>query len=47
MSMPPGSPRRTDFKSGDPARLVKGLGPQGDAMRINNFVRLVRGGPGL
>ena len=56
MSMPPGSPQRlldvhgagaqrTDFKSGDPARLIKGLGPQGDVMRINNFVRLVRGWP--
>ncbi|HWI59855.1 MAG TPA: DUF1566 domain-containing protein [Bacillota bacterium] len=57
MSIPPQAPQRlldvhgagaqrTDFKSGDPAKLPKGLGPQGDVMRINNFVRLVRGGAG-
>jgi len=36
--------QRCDIKSGNPATLPKGRGPQGDVMRINNFVRLVRGG---
>lgn len=34
--------QRSDPKSGDPADYPYGRGPQGDAIRINNFVRLVR-----
>jgi hypothetical protein len=34
--------QRSDPKTGDPAEYPTGLGPQGDAIRINNFVRLVR-----
>ena len=34
--------QRSDPKSGNPARYPHGRGPQGDAIRINNFVRLVR-----
>lgn len=34
--------QRSDPKSGDPANFPTGRGPQGDAIRINNFVRLVR-----
>ncbi|MFA6831360.1 MAG: DUF1566 domain-containing protein [Bacteroidaceae bacterium] len=34
--------QRSDPKSGDPAQFSKGFGPQGDAIHINNFVRLVR-----
>ena len=33
---------RSDPKVGDPANWPDGHGPQGDAIRINNFVRLVR-----
>jgi hypothetical protein len=29
---------------GDPADFPYGRGPQGDVIRINNLVRLVRGG---
>jgi len=35
--------QRGDPKSGDPADYPTGRGPQGDAIRINNYVRLVRG----
>ena len=34
--------QRSDPKDGDPADFETGLGPQGDAIRINNYVRLVR-----
>jgi hypothetical protein len=36
--------QRSDQKTGDESQLSKGHGPQGDAQRINNMVRLVRGG---
>jgi hypothetical protein len=36
--------QRSDPKSGDPSRFPYGRGPQGDVIRINNFVRCVRGG---
>lgn len=36
--------QRSDPKSGDPSRFPQGRGPQGDAIRIFNFVRCVRGG---
>ena len=36
--------QRSDPKAGDPGRFPHGRGPQGDVIRINNFVRLVRGG---
>ena len=36
--------QRSDPKSGDPARWPRGLGPQADQIRINNYVRCVRGG---
>ncbi len=35
--------QRSDPKAGDPADWPYGHGPQGDAIRIYNFVRLVRG----
>ncbi len=35
--------QRGDPKAGDPADWPTGLGPQGDAIRIDNYVRLVRG----
>jgi arylsulfatase A-like enzyme len=35
--------QRSDPKSGDPADFPTGRGPQGDAIRIYNHVRLVRG----
>ncbi len=34
--------QRSDPKAGDPGRFPWGRGPQGDAIRIYNFVRLVR-----
>jgi hypothetical protein len=34
--------QRSDPKSGDPANYPTGHGPQGDAIRIYNYVRLVR-----
>ena len=34
--------QRSDPKVGDPADYPEGFGPQGDAQRIYNFVRLVR-----
>lgn len=34
--------QRSDPKSGNPADYPHGRGPQGDVIRINNFVRLVR-----
>lgn len=34
--------QRADPKTGDPASFPTGFGPQGDAIRINNYVRLVR-----
>lgn len=34
--------QRSDPKSGDPADYPHGRGPQGDVIRIENFVRLVR-----
>ncbi len=37
--------QRSDPKSGDPAWFPYGRGPQGDQIRIRNYVRLVRGGP--
>lgn len=36
--------QRSDPKSGDPKQFPRGRGPQGDVIRIFNFVRLVRGG---
>ncbi len=36
--------QRSDPKAGDPADFPAGRGPQGDAIRIYNYVRLVRGG---
>jgi hypothetical protein len=36
--------QRSDPKSGDAAQFPQGRGPQGDTIRIKNFVRLVRGG---
>jgi hypothetical protein len=54
MEMPPGSgnytlmdvhgagAQRSDPKSGDPATWPHGNGPQGDVVRIYNYVRLVR-----
>lgn len=35
--------QRSDPKSGDPSRFPFGRGPQGDVIRIYNFVRCVRG----
>ena len=34
--------QRSDPKSGDPSMYSYGQGPQGDAVRINNYVRCVR-----
>ncbi len=34
--------QRSDPKAGDPSTFPIGRGPQGDAIRINNYVRLVR-----
>ncbi|MDV7145447.1 DUF1566 domain-containing protein [Tropicimonas sp. TH_r6] len=34
--------QRSDFKTGDAAEYPEGNGPQGDAIRIDNFARLVR-----
>jgi hypothetical protein len=34
--------QRSDPKVGDPAKFPHGRGPQGDVIRINNFVRCVR-----
>lgn len=34
--------QRSDPKSGDPSMFPHGRGPQGDVIRINNFVRIVR-----
>lgn len=39
--------QRSDPKSGDPADWPTGHGPQGDAMRIYNYVRVVRDQPVL
>ncbi|MBI9015858.1 MAG: DUF1566 domain-containing protein [Phycisphaerae bacterium] len=36
--------QRSDPKSGDPSKYPHGRGPQGDVLRINNFVLCVRGG---
>lgn len=36
--------QRCDVKAGEPSQLPKGKGPQGDVMRIYNYVRCVRGG---
>ncbi|MCF8247063.1 MAG: DUF1566 domain-containing protein [Saprospiraceae bacterium] len=36
--------QRSDPKVGDPGEFPTGHGPQGDAVRIYNYVRLVRGG---
>lgn len=38
--------QRSDPKVGDPSDFPHGRGPQGDVVRINNYVRLVRGGSG-
>jgi hypothetical protein len=35
--------QRSDPKAGDPKKFPHGRGPQGDAIRIFNYVRLVRG----
>lgn len=55
MQMPPGSStrnlidvhgagsQRADPKDGDPSKYPQGFGPQGDEVRILNFVRCVRG----
>lgn len=37
--------QRSDPKAGDPDDYPQGHGPQGDAIRINNYVRLVRTAP--
>jgi len=34
--------QKSDLMSGNPTNFPNGRGPQGDAIRINNFVRLVR-----
>jgi len=34
--------QRSDPKAGDPGQFANGSGPQGDAVRIYNYVRLVR-----
>ena len=39
--------QRSDPKTGDPKNYPQGHGPQGDAIRIYNHVRLVRGGARL
>jgi len=39
--------QRSDPKAGDPADWPHGRGPQGDAIRIFNYVRLVRDAEGL
>jgi hypothetical protein len=36
--------QRSDPKAGNPAMFPHGRGPQGDVIRINNYVRCVRGG---
>lgn len=36
--------QRSDPKSGEPSDYPEGHGPQGDAIRIHNYVRCVRGG---
>jgi len=36
--------QRSDPKSGDASKFPHGRGPQGDVIRIDNFVRCVRGG---
>jgi hypothetical protein len=36
--------QRSDPKSGDISQYAQGHGPQGDAVRVNNYVRCVRGG---
>ena len=36
--------QRSDPKQGDASRFPRGRGPQGDVVRIDNLVRLVRGG---
>ena len=36
--------QRSDPKTGDPAGFPHGHGPQGDVIRIYNYVRCVRGG---
>ena len=36
--------QRSDPKSGDPLKYPHGRGPQGDVIRIYNYVRCVRGG---
>jgi hypothetical protein len=35
--------QRSDPKVGNPADYPQGHGPQGDAIRISNYARLVRG----
>ena len=36
--------QRSDPRSGNPADYLRGRGPQGDVIRIDNYVRCVRGG---
>lgn len=36
--------QRSDPKSGDASQYPEGHGPQGDVVRVNNYVRCVRGG---
>ena len=38
--------QRRDPKAGNPARYRRGLGPQGDEIRIYNYVRYVRNAVG-
>lgn len=37
--------QRSDPKAGNPSNFPEGRGPQGDEVRIYNYVRCVRGGP--
>jgi hypothetical protein len=37
--------QRSDPKAGDPGMFPHGRGPQGDVIRIYNYVRLARSGP--
>ncbi len=39
--------QRSDPKGGNPDKWSGGLGPQGDVIRINNYVRCVRGRSGI
>ena len=43
VDVPGAGAQRSDPKAGNPAAFPQGRGPQGDAIRIYNYVRLVRG----